>query len=232
MISLSELKRRLENIIQIGSVHEAKIADGYHSARVILDDDGINKRVSPFLPVKSFANSFGRVFFPVRSGEQVIVISPFGNVTGGFIIRSIFHNKCKVPNGANEHTTVVEFEDGTRMFYDSKASKLEVDAVKTINIFCVDANVEASKKVYVKAPDTVIESKTLVKGTLTVEGLTSLLGGMKVIPSDDVTIGAEFDCEIKTTKDINADGDISSKGNISDKKGSLTDHTNNGYSRD
>ncbi|AXH14372.1 baseplate assembly protein [Malaciobacter mytili LMG 24559] len=226
MISLSELKRRLENIVQIGSVHEAKIIEGHHLARVVLDDDGINKRVSPFLPIKSLANSFGKAFFPVRSGEQVIVISPFGNINGGFIIRSIFHNKCKVPTGANEHTTVIEFEDGTKMFYDSKASKLEVDAVKTINIYCVDVNVEASKQAYVKAPNTIIESKTLVKGTLTVEGLTSLLGGMKVIPSEGVTIGAEFDCDIKTTKNISADGEIS------DKKGSLTNHTNNGYLRD
>jgi len=231
-MSLRELLRRLENIVQVGTISVTKTRQGKALAKVILDDDEDNKRVTRFLPVLSLANSFARVWFPVRVDEQVLVISPFGNANSGFIIRSIFNRGCKEPDGSNEHTTVVEFEDGTRMSYDTKASELKVEAVKTINIFCVDANVEASKQVYVKAPDTVIESKTLVKGTLTVEGLTSLLGGMKVIPSADVTIGAEFDCEIKTTKDINAEGDINSKGNISDKRGSLTDHTNNGYSRD
>lgn len=222
---------KLKNIVQIGIVHESKILDGLHLARVILDDDGVNKRVSPFLPVKSLANSFGRFFCPIRSGEQVIVISPFGVTGGGFIIRSLFNKKCKVPNGANEHTTIVEFEDGTKISYDTKANELRVDAVKTINLYCVDVNVEALNQAYVKAPNTTIESETLVKGTLTVEGLTSLLGGMKVIPAQGVTVGAEFDCDIQTTKTIHADGNISTNGTITDSLGDLTNHTNNGYKR-
>ncbi|MGB5793362.1 phage baseplate assembly protein V, partial [Poseidonibacter sp.] len=183
MISLSELKRRLENIVQVGTVSETKNKEGKALARVILDDDGINKRVSAFLPVVSLANSFAKVWFPLRVDEQVLVISPFGNANSGFIIRSIFNKKCKEPNGSNENTAIVEFEDGTRISYDSKLNDLKIDAVKSINIFCVDVNIEASNTAYVKAPNTTIESETLIKGSLTVEKLFTALGGMKVNPS-------------------------------------------------
>ncbi len=230
MISLSEVKRRLENLIQVGSISETKSKDGKALARVILDDDGINKRVSTFLPVLSLANSFGKVWFPIRVKEQVLVISPFGNANSGFIIRSIFNRKCKEPNGSNEHTAIVEFEDGTRISYDSKASDLKVDAVKSINLFCVDVNVEASSSAYVKAPNTTIESETLVKGTLTVEKLFSAQGGMKVNPSASGDVGAQFNCDIKA-KDIEVEN-INASGEISDSKGSLTNHTNNTYQRD
>ena len=231
MISLSELKVKLDNIIQIGSVHEAKITDGHHLARVVLDDEGSNKRVSPFLPVKSLANSFGRVFFPVRSGEQVVVISPFGNVNGGFIIRSIFHNRCKVPNGANEHTTVVEFEDGTRVSYDSKQSDLKVYAVKSINVLCDTVNVKANTSAYLEAPTTMIKSNVTVDGTLTVTKLFTAQGGMKVFAAAGQTIGAVFDCDIKSNKDITA-LNLNATNEITDKRGNVTNHTNHGYSRD
>ncbi len=238
MMSLSELKRRLNNIIQVGEVSETKSKEGKALARVILDNDGENKRVTTFLPVLSLSNSFGKVWFPIRVKEQVLVISPFGNANRGFIIRSIFNKGCKEPSGANEHTAVMEFEDGTKISYDSKANELKVDAVKTVNIICVDAVVKASNSVnvetktaYLKAVNTTIESETLVKGSLTVMGLFSALGGMKVVPAAGITVGAEFDCDISTTKTIHADGDISTDGTITDSMGDLTNHTNGGYGR-
>lgn len=230
MISLSELKRRLENIVQIGTIHTSKVADGQHLARVILDDDGVNKRVSPFLPVNSLANSFARVFFPIRAGEQVVIISLFGNANSGFIIRSIFHNRCKVPGKANSHTTLVEFEDGTVISYDTKASELKVDAVKSINVFCKTVNIEASTSAYLKAPNTTIESEVLIKGSLTVEKLFTAKGGMKVFALAGQSIGAIFDCDIKSNKDITA-LNLRASNKVYDSRGNLTDHTNNGYER-
>ena len=221
-MSLQELKRRLENIVQVGSVSETKMKEGKALARVILDDDGENKRVSSFLPVVSFANSFGRVFFPLRVNEQVLVISPFGNANSGFIIRSIFNRGCKEPDGSNKHTAIVEFEDGTRISYDSKASNLKVDAVKSINIICKEATVTADT--------TTINSTSTHNGNVTINGMLKV---SKLIEGGDglsikggaAVGGATFDC------DINAK-DINSSGEITDSQGSVTNHTNNGYSRD
>ncbi|WP_294962593.1 phage baseplate assembly protein V [Sulfurimonas sp.] len=143
MIGLSELKRRLENIVQVGTIGETKSAEGKALARVVLDDSDEDKRVSKFLPVVSIGNSFMRVWIPIKVGEQVLVISPFGNSNSGFIIRSIFNRSCKEPTGANEHTTVIEFDDGTIIHYDSKASELKIDVLKTVNIICQEANITA-----------------------------------------------------------------------------------------
>lgn len=222
MLSLSELKRRLENIVQIGTISATKSKDGKALARVILDDDEDNQRVSKFLPVVSLANSFGKVYFPLRVNEQVLVISPFGNANSGFIIRSIFNKSCKEPNGANEHTAIVEFEDGTRISYDSKASDLKVDAVKSINIICKTATVTANS--------TTITSTTTHEGDVTINGklkVTELIEGGDgiAIKGGEAVGGAKFECDINA-KDINSDGEIT------DSKGSLTNHTNNSYSRD
>lgn len=215
----AELYRRLSNIVQVGTISSTKNKVGKALGRVTLDDSDENKRVSAFLPVLSLNNSFIKVWVPLRVGEQVLVISPFGNANSGFIIRSIFNKGCKEPVGSNEHTTIMEFEDGTKLSYDSKSSELKMDVVKTINIICVDANIKASNSVnietntaYLKASDTTIESTTLIKGTLTVTDLFSAKGGMKVSPSADGSVAAEFDCDIKTT------------GSISDKKGDVTSH--------
>ncbi len=43
-MSLQEILRRLENIIQVGSISETKMKEGKALARVILDDDGENKK--------------------------------------------------------------------------------------------------------------------------------------------------------------------------------------------
>ena len=216
-MKLSEILRKLNNIVQIGTISQTKSSEGKALARVMLDDDGDEKRITAFLPVISLANSFARTFIPLRVNEQVLVLSPFGNANRGFILRSIFNRGCKEPSEANEHTAVMKFEDGTKLTYDTKASVLKIDAVKTINIFCVDANIEATT-VYVKADDTTIESTTLVKGTLTVTDLFSANGGMKVQPSTDGAIAAEFNCDIKTTKKI-----FDEKGNVTDHPHSCTD---------
>jgi phage baseplate assembly protein V len=143
MITPAELKRRLENIVQVGTISQTKSADGKALARVVLDDSGEDKRVSKFLPVLNIANTFMKIWIPIKVGEQVLVISPFGNSNSGFIIRSIFNRGCKEPTGANENTTVVEFDDGTVIQYDSKASELKIDVIKTVNIICQEANITA-----------------------------------------------------------------------------------------
>ena len=145
MLSLVELKRRLENIVQIGQVSATKNQDGKALARVVVHDVGEDKRVTDFLPVLSLANSFFRVFFPIRVGEQVLVISLFGDANKGFILRSIFNKSCKEPNGASENRTVIEFEDGTIIFYDTKSKKLDFNCVGDVSIKAAgNINIEAT----------------------------------------------------------------------------------------
>ena len=144
MLSLVELKRRLENIVQIGIVDATKNQEGKALARVVVHDVGEDKRVTDFLPVLSLANSFFRVFFPIRVGEQVLVISLFGDANKGFILRSIFNKSCKEPDGASDTRTVIEFEDGTVVYYDTKTKILDFNCTGDVSIKAAgNINIEA-----------------------------------------------------------------------------------------
>lgn len=125
----AELKRLINNIVSFGTISQTKSSDGKALARVKVMD-----RETDFLPVVSFSNSFKKHFIPVRVGEQVVMFSPFGEASGGFIIRSIFNKGAKESSLANEHTEVMEYEDGTVITYDTKAKLLKLDCAKDIII--------------------------------------------------------------------------------------------------
>ncbi|MCG3658601.1 phage baseplate assembly protein V [Aliarcobacter butzleri] len=243
MISLSELKRRLENIIQIGTVDATKNQEGKALARVVVHDVGEDKRVTDFLPVLSLANSFFRVFIPIRVGEQVLVISPFGDTNKGFIFRSIFNKGCKEPSGANENKTIIEFEDGAIISYDTKSSTLEVLNPNIINVKVGESvNVKVGQTIVVNvgqsakivAPKVDIESTTttIKSSSINLIGNTLIQGG---ITTKGLSGGAgtfSIDGTLDITQKLSTGGDASIGGKITDSKGDLTNHSNHGYGRD
>jgi phage baseplate assembly protein V len=123
----AELLRKLGNIAAVGTISE--VVEAKALVRVTLLD-----RVTDFLPVLMFANSFKKHFVPLRVGEQVIVVSPYGEASSGFVIRGIFNRGCREPELANDTTEVIEFEDGTVVMYDTKAKHLFMNAVGDITI--------------------------------------------------------------------------------------------------
>lgn len=123
----AELMRKLGSIAQVGVISEVKEEQAL--ARVTILD-----RVTDFLPVLMFGNTFSKHFKPQRVGEQVLVISPYGETNDGFILRGIFNQDCKEPVLANATTEVLEYEDGTVILYDTKNKQLFVNAVGDITI--------------------------------------------------------------------------------------------------
>lgn len=122
---LEGLQKKVDNLIQIGTITEVHPENAL--ARVTL----LN-RVTQFLPVLSTANSFKKHYIPPKVNEQVLVVSPYGNFNHGFILRGIFNKKCK--ENVEIDTEIIEYSDGTKIRYDSKNSKLELDLKKDISI--------------------------------------------------------------------------------------------------
>ena len=243
MLSLVELKRRLENIVQIGQISATKNQDGKALARVVVHDVGEDKRVTDFLPVLSLANSFFRVFFPIRASEQVLVISLFGDANKGFILRSIFNKSCKEPDGASENKAIVEFEDGAIFSYDTKSSTLEVLNPKIINVKVGESvNVEVGQTIVVNvgqsakivAPTVDIESTTTtIKSTnINLLGQTLIQGGITTRGAGGGAGTFSIDGTLDITQNLSTGGNASIGGSISDSKGDLTNHSNEGYGRD
>lgn len=201
-MSFVELKRLIDNLVNYGTISETKSADGKALARVKIAD-----RETDFLPISSFSNSFKKHFIPARVGEQVVVISPFGEASGGFILRSIFNKSAAEPGGSNDHTEVIEYEDGTRFSYDTKAKELKINASDKITIVCNAATVTADT-VDITATTSNTGDVT-INGKLTVADLITGNGGLAVSGGSGASV----------------DGDIETTGNITDSKGDLTGHS-------
>ena len=123
---MAETLRRLDNLIQIGTVVETKSDEGLALARV--DIDG---RVTDFLPVLMVNNDFVKVWVPVRVKEQVTVLSPFGNADFGVILPAIYNKENKEPAGANSNNVIVEI-DTVRI--ETDGAMVDISAPVSVNL--------------------------------------------------------------------------------------------------
>ena len=184
----------------------------------------IGSMVTDFLPVfQAHANSYAVSFSPIRVGEQVLVLPVHDELNAGVVLRGLYQSSHKTD--ATDKKVHISFEDGIKMSYDSSSSCLEISSPKLINITCDNANVKA-KNVMVEASDTTIKSgdikllgNTLIQGAINTAGV----GGSGSF---------EINGDVRITGSITAGGNASFGGSVSDGRGNLSDHTNNGLARD
>lgn len=185
----------------------------------------IGSMVTDFLPVfQAHANSYAVSFSPIRVGEQVLVLPVHDELNSGVVLRGLYQSSHKTD--ATDKKVHISFEDGIKMSYDSSSSCLEISSPKLINITCDNANVKA-KNVMVEASDTTIKSgdikllgNTLIEGSINTAGVGGASGSF------------EINGDVRITGSITAGGNANFGGSVSDARGNLTDHTNNGLARD
>nr|DAS31189.1 MAG TPA: baseplate assembly protein V [Caudoviricetes sp.] len=185
----------------------------------------VGSMVTDFLPVfQSFSNSFAVSFSPIRVGEQVLVLPVRGNLNSGVILRGLYQSAHK--EEPTDKKVRVSFEDGVSMSYDTASSTLEIAAPKQINITCENANLNA-KNVTVTANDTTVKSpKIKLLGNTLIEGPINTAG------SGGGSGSFEINGDVRITGSITAGGNAKFGGSVSDGRGNLSDHTNNGLARD
>ncbi|WOE69092.1 hypothetical protein RZR97_08220 [Hydrogenimonas thermophila] len=121
-----ETLRRLNNLIQIGTIVETKSVEGKALARV-----NINGRVTDFLPALMVNNDFVKVWVPARVKEQVTVLSPFGNADFGVILPAIYNVGNKEPAGANANNVIVEVGN---VRVETDGQSVDISAPLSVNI--------------------------------------------------------------------------------------------------
>lgn len=179
----------------------------------------VGSMVTDFLPVfQSFSNSFAVSFSPIRAGEQVLVLPIRGNLNSGVILRGLYQSAHK--EEPTDKKARVSFEDGVSMSYDTASSTLEITAPKQINITCENANLNA-KNVAVTANDTTVKS-----------GSIKLLGAISTASNSGGSGSFEINGNVNIRGSIAASGNASFGGSVSDGRGDLSNHTNNGLARD
>jgi phage baseplate assembly protein V len=110
--AFSDLCRRVANLIRIGKIAEV---DG---AQVKVQ---IGKVKTNWLPIISTAGETG-VWIPITVGEQVAVISPYGEMAQSFVIRSIHYNKYAAPE--NKDIISIQTKSDVKAESDGKLEAL------------------------------------------------------------------------------------------------------------
>ncbi|ACS80183.1 phage baseplate assembly protein V [Maridesulfovibrio salexigens] len=106
----SETDRRLANVIRIGTVAEAD----YQKARVRV---AFGTAVSDWLPWITFRAGGDHTWWAPEVGEQVVVLSPSGETSGGVVLGAMFSTNHPAPaDRPTIHRTT--YEDGAILEYD------------------------------------------------------------------------------------------------------------------
>ena len=116
MMGMSDdIPRQLANLIRFGTVHAVA------GKRVQVKLGGLLTRPLPWLATRAGTT---KTWAPPDIGEQVMVLSPNGDVGAGVAIGGIFCDAFDVPSEAHADTVVMAFGDGAVVLYDRAAHVL------------------------------------------------------------------------------------------------------------
>ncbi|WP_116963091.1 phage baseplate assembly protein V [Fastidiosibacter lacustris] len=216
---LTDMQRRLNNLVRVGTVIETNDT----RLKVKLGDNSTG-----WLPWVTQRTGDCVTWWKPSVGEQVLVLSPSGELNNGIVLPAIYTKNQPTLN-QNEHTTV--YKDGTRISYDYAQKKLSVNCVgdieitaakmltaditdsvtikgaKTLSIdFAGNIDIKTPTQVKIDAPNMICTGNLLVQGGLTyMQGMTGYnQGGGKT---------ATIQGAINVTDDVVAGG-ISLKGHM------------------
>ncbi len=133
--AIAELNRKLANIIRIGLVKEVD----YKKARARVK---VGEFITDWLPWITTRAGEDRSWFSPDIDEQVMVLSPFGELSLGVVLPAIY----QAPPESKKEVSSVVFKDGTKYTYDKGNHHLEIDVVGKITLKVEGSSVEMTKE--------------------------------------------------------------------------------------
>jgi phage baseplate assembly protein V len=112
--ALSEMNRRLLQIVRIGVIQEIDYTKA--KARVKVGDN-----VTGWRPWVSLA----KAWIPPAVGDQVVVLSPNGDFEQGILFPALYHSKSKPPSN-KENELKIKLSENSSVCFDSNLEKLTV----------------------------------------------------------------------------------------------------------
>ncbi|AAS14341.1 prophage LambdaW5, baseplate assembly protein V [Wolbachia endosymbiont of Drosophila melanogaster] len=135
--AISELQRKLANIIRIGLVKEVD----YEKARVKVQ---IGEFLTDWLPWITSKAGKDRNWSPPDIDEQVIILSALGELSLGVVLAGIYQEKYPAPENKKEINSV-KIQDGTRLLYDKEKHHLEIEVVDKITLKAGESSLEMTR---------------------------------------------------------------------------------------
>ncbi|SRR6266550_2861506 len=136
--AISELQRKLANIVRIGVVKEID----YEKARVRVK---IGEILTDYLPWITSKAGKDRDWSPPDIDEQVMVFSPLGELSLGVVLPGIYQERYPAPENKKEINSV-KFQDGTKLSYNQEKHHLKIDVVDKITLKVGESSIEMTKK--------------------------------------------------------------------------------------
>lgn len=165
--AINEAHRLISNLIRVGVVEELDAK----TARVKVKVGGF---VTDWLPWATQRAGATRTWSAPRKGEQVVLLSPYGDPSQGVVLTSIYQDDHPAPSDSQdvEHTV---YPDGTTIDYNSKENTYTMTVAGNARVIvnCKEATVNAETSITLNSPD------TFCKGRLTVDGLLTYKDGMR-----------------------------------------------------
>lgn len=116
----AELSRKLDNLIRLGTVEEVNCAMAKVRVKMI------GNILTDWLPWVTARAGEDRSWSAPSIGEQVIVLSPSGEIAKGIVLLAIYYEKYPLPEGSKEEVSGFVFKDGTVVCYDRNGHKFTV----------------------------------------------------------------------------------------------------------
>lgn len=148
---ITELNRRLANLIQLGKIEMLDLSGNLPRAKV-----RIGEIVSPLLPFMTQRAGNDQTWWPIDLGEQVIVFSASGNLSLGIILGSINQKTFPAPKHTQK-LVYTRYSDGAQTQYDKEAHKISITlpsggtteiisdgGIKIVGDVELDGNIKAS----------------------------------------------------------------------------------------
>lgn len=121
MLELTELSRRLENLIRVGVIDEVDYTIPAARVRYAEDVEG-NPVLTAWLPWTARRAGNDIDWWAPEVGEQVVIISPSGDLALGVIMSSLYQTAYSAPE-SDENKRRTNFQDGSWLEYDRTAHK-------------------------------------------------------------------------------------------------------------
>lgn len=213
---IGEISRQMANMVRIGKILELDEA----KARVKVSTAGLT---TDWLPWSASRSGNTRQWSPPRVGEQVFILSPYGDMGQAIVGGSLFQEDHPAPAASKDQETTV-FPDGSTVDYNSATNTLTLTVAGSGNIVinCKHATVNATDDATVTTKTATVTASTKVElatptthctGDLNVDGSISYGAGMSG------SGGASITGNMSVTGNITNTGNITSAGQITDSNG-------------
>lgn len=129
-LPISDLFRRFENIIRIGTIADIDI----NSKRARVNSGKLKTNWLPW--PANIGNNFLH-WKPLRIGTQVVLACLSGDPAQAVIITTLYSQQIDAPNH-EPHCDVIQFNDGTCINYNSITHHLQLTVAGSMTIHCQD----------------------------------------------------------------------------------------------